>query len=256
MRHMYASVAVFTSILFASTLTNAAAPTADTDRHGQVLASARSLDGRGLIEIVRISEDGIDGVVVSSEFPIAAPNTYVTRDPNAPLSERARLMFERVTGKRLPEAAYEALLDVEIAKEEAIATEYAVDADPLYQPRAACVDQTPNSDQFRFDCYGYGPRAIVKSGTDDVCLLTAAIEGDHTMQISYKAINGNFYNSFNANVAEGHYRAAEIKSAVKRTRKGQIVNASNAEYSRFEFSGTYSVWPFDPNFSDCTKAVN
>lgn len=256
MRNMCASMIVLTSALLASSLTNAAAQIADADRHGEVLASARSLDGRGLIEIVRISEDGVDGVVVSSEFPIAAPNTYVARDRNAPLSERTRQMFENVTGKRLPVEAYEALVDVEIAKEEAVAAEYVADAEPLHQPRAACVDQTPNSSQFRFDCYGYGGRTVIKSGTDDVCLLTAAIKGNHTMQISYKAINGKFYNSFKANVTEGHFRAAEISTAVKRTRKGRILNATNEEYSRFEFSGTYSILPYDPNFSDCTKAVN
>jgi hypothetical protein len=248
--------------LFGAPLAMASTSSGDVDRDGEVLASARSLDGNGLVEIVRISEEGVDGVVISRSFPIAIPNTYVPREPNASLSERVRHMYEDITGQHLPEAAREALVEVEIAKEVAARLEVAASLDeigalePALQPRAACVD-IGAWPYFGYDCYGFGPRVIIKSGTDDVCLLTAAIEGNHTQQISYKAINGKFYNSHKADVLQGHYSAAELKTGVKRTRKAQIYNASASDYSRFAFGGDFKLELFyDPDLSDCEKLTN
>lgn len=256
MQRKFCSVISLMVALFGAPFALASTSSGDVDRDGEVLASARSLDGNGWVEIVRISEEGGAGVVVSRSFPIAIPSTYVPRDANASLSDRVRDMYEGITGQRLPEAAYEALVEVEIAKEVAASLDGIETPEPLMQPRAACVD-TGDSKQFYYDCYGFGPRVIIRSGTDDVCLLTAAIKGNHTQQISYKAVNGTFYNSHKADVPQGHYYAAQLSTGIKRTRKGQIYNASANDYSRFEFSGNFKVeLAYDPIFSDCAQAAN
>lgn len=225
---------------------------ADSNYSGEVLASAPFSNGKGRIEIRRVTEDGVDGVAIVRTGRIGEESVGHVRRPDLSIADQMTLVFGDLTGQKLPRKAYEALLNVEMLQEKS-AEEDSVAAADENQPRnQTCSDYSNYDHLFFYDCKWYGNIVKIRSGTPIVCLLTAAIKGNHTMQVSYKSINGNFYNNFHSDVMQGHYVAYHLVTGVFRTRKGHIYNAAVSDYSRYAFNGSFKVFDATPiGYSDC-----
>jgi hypothetical protein len=236
-------------------------PAADPNYSGEVLASASFRNGRGSIEIHRVTEDGIDGVAIVKRGVIGE-NFKPSRNWNGfAFPDMVSAMYVDMTGQTLPSKAYFALQNIEVLKakhaaEESLASDQLDSAEDSLEPRAACEDISPNpSDYFYYDCYVHGAKSIKKSNVDDICLLTAAIDGNHGMQLSYKAINGTYYDNFHSSVKQGHYVAYWLRTGIRRTRKGHIYDASASDYSRYNIDGDYKLLGVYYALRACQDAV-
>lgn len=231
------------AILFAPLLAQAASTdgatqeAVDPERSGEVLAHASYRSGEGLIKIQRIVEDGVDGILVTREARIGDDYRMPEEWARLPLTERASLVYEDLSGQALPEKAVAAFRELEALRalrDESFDLSFPVA--PSKNGQATCTD-TASGEFFDYDCYVYGPIYKAESNVDDVCLLTAAITGNHTQEIAYRAANGTYYLNFSADVMQGHFRATEVLTGVRRTRRGQIYNASASDYTRFNYIG-------------------
>lgn len=227
-----------------------------------VLATAPYKKGDGRIEIRRIIEEGGAAAIAIVNMAPIGTRYEPRRDwASLPLAEKVNMVYEDLTGQMLTREAYRALQELEELKIRNTALEAATDfADvekPAPEPMLGCESVTPAGGGFLFDCKVYGAISQEESGTDDVCLLTAAIIGDHKMQISYKATNGSYHENFSGEVSQGHFVAARLLTGVKRTRRGQIYKADDSEYSRYSFDGDFEVeiLPWVP-VTDCQKLTS
>lgn len=230
----------------------------DSDRLDDVLAHAPYRSGEGSIEIRRTTEDGIDGILVIREANIGDDYRMPEEWNRLPLTERASRVYEDLSGQTLPEEAVAAFRELEALRAMRDASfDLSFPIAPSKGERAACAD-TATGDQFFYDCYVYGPIYKVESKVDDVCLLSAAIVGNHTQTISYQAASGKYKLNYSAQVLQGKYRAAELLTGVRRTRKGHVSNSAS-DYSRFNYEGDSSLegltltWGFD---SDCETVAD
>ena len=237
------------------------AATATSNDPYEILAWAPFKDGDGRVEIRRvIEEDGTRAVAIVRMASIGTHYEPRREWAGLPLAEQVNMAYEHLTGQMLTREAYRALQDVEEAKIRGAAAEETglpLTTDAGFEPRSACEAVTTVDNGFHYDCKVYGPISRERNGVDDVCLLTAAIVGNHKMQISYRGTDDAYHENFSSEVTQGHFVASQLLTGVKRTRRGQIYKADNDEYSRYSFDGDFTLEGFfDPNVTQCQTITN
>ncbi len=210
-----------------------------------ILAASPSRDGLGEIEITQTEDDGI-GVFVS--FPIGYKVNVSRELKELPYPLQVSGLYKHITGLELPKKAFDALVNLEIAKLRAMheqpnwlnnlaETEFDNLEEPNLLPANACADAYISKYIFKHNCKIYGGYTVVNKA-DDICLSTTAYKGNHVQEVAYYSVqNKKYLPNHLKTIYEGKWATYARMTAVKRYRRGRITFASSTDYSRFHIEG-------------------